>query len=71
MAESRFPDRSSWREESAQRVVRQLLAPYREELDSGCVWRQLLALSCILRAIDNSVGSRMLDACTGEGLLRN
>jgi hypothetical protein len=66
-----LPDCPDWIKESSQRVVRKLVAPYQEELDSGDPGRQLLALVAVLEAIDNSIGSKMLDACTGEGLLRN
>ena len=65
------PDRQARMEEFAQRVARELWKPYQAELDSGCPYRQLAALMCVLEAIDNSVGSKMLDACTGEGLLQN
>jgi hypothetical protein len=65
------PDRQARREEFARRVAQELWKPYQAELDSGCPYRQLAALMCVLEAIDNSVGSKMLDACTGEGLLRN
>jgi hypothetical protein len=66
-----LPDRQARREEFARRVARQLWAPYQAELDSGCPYRQLAALMCVLEQIDNSIGSKMLDACTGEGLLQN